>query len=397
MSEPVACPTCGSMLRLPENAATVRCPKCKTMLEVSDAPAPAAPPMPFAKPTMARPARHSKPPKRGPKVELVDEEAEAQGVLDAEQKALAEKKVSQKRELAEMDREKEREEDEFTEVEVLTEWGRRSMAAMKWGVIAYAVSFLVGYLGLIGLGMFGWVFGDFTLLNSLGGLVVGLALALAFGASIAFAAGFALAIPGPPEARHLGYLGLVVAVLHLAAHAVCIIPAFAVTMESPGKLTADPGYPGAGYIYKLLGAATNLHLVMDTPTRLCASYDNPYWNLPAGVFEFVRLVFLCLLVQRYAELGKTDRGAAESSKTVVRFFGIMLVFAAFRAGTTVGFDWFPEGTMWYIGQVIHVLLFWIPSLLFGLRLYAQYQIIDGVEECLIADRVASKFDNFDAV
>ncbi len=388
------------MLRLPENAATVRCPKCKTMLEVSDAPAPEAPPMPFAKPakpTAARPARHSKPAKRGPKVELVDEEAEAQEARDAEQRALDQKKQLQKRELAEMDREKEQEEDEFAEIEDLTEWGRRSLAAMKWGVVVYGVSFLVGYLGLIGLGMFGWVFGDFTLLNSLGGLVVGLSIALSFGASLTFTAGFALAIPGPREARHLGYLGLAVAIFHLATQALCIIPAFAVPMESPGKLSADPGYPGASYIYQLLGSATNLHLVMDTPTRLCARYENPYWNLPAGVFEFVRLVFLCLLVQRYAELGKTDRGAAESSKTVVRFFGIMLVFAAFRAACTVGFDWFAEGTMWYIGQVIHVLIFWIPSLLFGLRLYAQYQTIDGVEECLIADRVASKFDNFDAV
>ena len=53
MSMMVTCPTCQSMLRLPDGAEMVRCPKCKTVLSVENPNAPKPPakiPLPFGLP-----------------------------------------------------------------------------------------------------------------------------------------------------------------------------------------------------------------------------------------------------------------------------------------------------------------------------------------------------------
>jgi LSD1 subclass zinc finger protein len=44
--EPLPCPSCGAMLRLPPGATSVRCPGCQAVLDLDDGDAPPEPPPP---------------------------------------------------------------------------------------------------------------------------------------------------------------------------------------------------------------------------------------------------------------------------------------------------------------------------------------------------------------
>jgi LSD1 subclass zinc finger protein len=414
VSDLVACPTCQTTLRLPPTAATVRCPKCKTLLEVSGPEAsspPPAKPLPFApagpKPPVVK--GKAKPPAAAGgggrhRPELVDEELEAEQKKAEEAKAEAERKRQVKRELDEMDREKEDEEDRYEEIKERCRWGRNALQTHRWSLLAYIFSMVLGYMVLLGIVGLAWLFNDKDIFSALFPMLPVVSLLVAFGSLIGTGVGFALALRGPKEAMHIAIMGLVAVAAQLICLGGSIAGAFTDADEFRNTQFADPGpaYAQMKVAYSMLGTATNLQTATDSPVRVVfgaiyGQYDVPWLNVVCGLFEFTRLLLVCQLVQRYAELGKADRISGENSKTVNRIFFTLLVFALFRAATCIGFDWFTAEAGWYIGQLIHLVNFEVCFLIIAVRLLTQFRVIDDTCEMLIPDRVASKFDTFNEV
>ena len=417
MSDLVACPTCQSTLRLPATAATIRCPKCKTLMEVSGGPAdpapPAAPPKPLpfapspppppqvAKPK-ARPKARAKPFQRKFRPELVDEELEAEQQKAVEAKAEAERKRKLRRELDQMEEAEDEEEVGYEEIAERCEWGRRSLQTLRWSLLGYIFSLTLGYMVLLPLVGLAWIFNDRDIFGALGTMLPAFSLLVNFLSLLGTGVGFGLAIRGPREALHISIIGLVV----VFAQLVCLVGTVPKAVTAPARYAETPpglaGYPGMEIAYVMLGTATNLQTTTDSPTRLTfgliyGQYEVPWLNVVCGIFEFTRLLLLCQLAQRYAELGKADRVAGDSPKTVNRIFFTLVVFALFRGATCVGFDWFQDGAGWFIGQVIHLNIFEVCFLIIGVRLLTQFRVLDETADVLIADRVASKFDTFNEV
>jgi LSD1 subclass zinc finger protein len=416
VSDLVACPTCQTTLRLPPTAATVRCPKCKSLLEVSGpeaSPPPPAKPLPFApagpKPAAARArARPTAPTAEGGKPrhrpELVDEELEGEQKKAEEAKVEAERKRQVKRELDEMDRQKEDEEDRYEEVKERCRWGRNALQTHRWSLLAYIFSLVLGYMVLLGIVGLAWLFNDKDIFSALFPVLPGFALLVSFGSLIGTGVGFALALRGPKEATHIAIMGLVAVAAQLICLGGSIAGAFTEADEFRNTQFAEPGpaYAQMKVAYSMLGTATNLQTATDSPVRLVfgriyGQYDVPWLNVVCGLFEFTRLLLVCQLVQRYAELAKADSISGENAKTVTRIFFTLLVFALFRAATCIGFDWFTAEAGWYIGQLIHLVNFEVCFLIIAVRLLTQFRVIDDTSDMLIADRVASKFDTFNEV
>lgn len=413
MSDLVACPTCQSMLRLPPTAATVRCPKCKTLLEVgapepAPSPPPPAKPLPFAPKPVAKAKARAKPPAASAgasgarRPELVDEELEAEQQKAKEAKEEAERKRQVLKEIDAMDRAEEDELDRYEEVREQCRWGRQSLQTLRWSLLGYIFSLLIGYMILMPLVGIAWLFNEKDIFGALGTALPGFSLFVTFLSLIGTGVGFALAIRGPKEALHISIIGLVA----VAAQLICLGGTVVNAFTAPAKFVEErsilTGYPGMGIAYVMLGTATNLQTATDSPIRLTfgiiyGGYDMPWLNVVCGIFEFTRLLLVCQLTQRYAELGKAERVAAESPTTVTRIFFTLLVFALFRGATCVGFDWFQDGAGWYIGQLIHLANFWFCFLIIGVRLLTQFRVIDETSDALIPDRVASKFDTFNEV
>ena len=416
MSDLVACPTCQTTLRLPPTAATVRCPKCKSLLEVSGPetaapPPPPAKPLPFdprpakakakAKPATAKPAAGKSTAQGAHRPELVDEELEVEQQKAKEAKAEAERKREVRKELDRMDRAEDDDLDHYDEVKEKCRWGRQAMQMLRWSMLGYIVSLVVGYMILLPLVGLAWIFHEKDIFGAVGPAVTSFSLGINFLCLLGTGVGFGLAIKGPKEARHIAIMGLVA----VAAQLICLGGTVANAFTAPGQFataqTAQEGYPGMKIAYEMLGTATNLQVLTVAPTRfimgqIYSSYDVPWVNVAVGLFEFVRLLLVCQITQRYAELGKSDRVADESPKTVNRVFFALLVFALFRGATCVGFDWIQgqENAGWYIGQIIHLLNFEVCFLIIAVRLLTQFRAMDETSDVLIADRVASKYDTF---
>lgn len=413
MSDLVACPTCQSTLRLPPTAATVRCPKCKTLLEVgapepAPSPPPPAKPLPFApapKPVKAKAKAKPATAKAAPgthRPDLVDEELEAEQKKAEEAKAEAERKRQVRKEIDEMDRAEEDELDRYDEVKERCRWGRQSLQTLRWSLLGYIFSLVLGYLVLMPLVGLAWVFNEKDIFGAFGVVLPGFSLFVTFLSLIGTGVGFALAIRGPKEALHISIIGMVAVAAQLICLGGTIVNVFTAPTEFVNERSVLTGYPGMDIAYVMLGTATNLQTVTDSPVRLSfdliyGGYKVPWLNVVVGVFEFTRLLLVCQLTQRYAELGKADNIAAENSTTVNRIFFTLLVFAMFRGATCIGFDWFQDGAGWYIGQIIHLANFLFCFLIIGVRLLTQFRVIDDTSDVLIPDRVASKFDTFNEV
>ncbi len=415
MSDLVACPTCQTTLRLPPTAATVRCPKCKSLLEVSGPetvppPPAAAKPLPFAppakakakaKPMTAKPS--AQPAAKGThRPELVDEELEIEQAKAKEAKTEAERKREVRKELDRMDRDEDDEQDHYEEVKEKCRWGRQSLQSLRWSLLGYVFSLVIGYMVLMPLVGLAWVFQEKDIFGAVGPAMTAFSLGVNFLSLLGTGVGFGLAMKGPKEALHIAIMGLVA----VAAQLICLGGTVANAFTAPGVYAATPsaneGYPGMKIAYEMLGTATNLQVLTDSPIRLVmgtiyGSYEVPWVNAVVGLFEFTRLLLVCQLVQRYAELGKADRVADESPKTVNRIFFALIVFALFRGATCVGFDWFQADAGWFIGQIVHLLNFEVCFLIIAVRLLTQFRAMDETADVLIADRVASKYDTFNEV
>jgi len=376
----ITCAKCDVMLRVPPGAEAVRCPQCKTILRAE----PPAAPKPVAKP-VAKPAPVVAKPNK-PKIEVVDEVAEAEREAG---RAKLEKKKQLREAMDQLEEEKEDERQERIEFKEYSRLGRKSLSSLYWGVRLYALMFLLSVV----------ITGVMVMAPYLSIYIGSLAFAGSVAMLCCIGAGFGFAIVGPPAARHYGWIGLGVTVLHaLAVFGQFLTTALntmlALMRAGPEAIGVtgfvDPGIIGA---YGVLGLSTNFYSLTDTPALLAGGAGAPWIGFIAGVLEFTRMVVLGLLVQHYAELGKAPETGFKAFKVVSVYFWIMLLTMLFRVALILFLKGAQPQKDDFIWWVIFVCYFAINAIVFLtviLQLVKLSDIIEATRETMVADRLLAK-------
>jgi LSD1 subclass zinc finger protein len=352
VSEPVPCPTCQSLLRLPPGATAVRCPNCKTVLavELADAPqpAPAAPPLPFGRPRPAIPLPPAPPPipTAPPKrARLAPEEprprAEPNGESAEPDEEARRRQI--RRELEELEAKELREQEWMEELAGHCKHGRTAMHFLTWGVRTYTLAIL---LQLVAVAAVGFSMIDYA------ALVIPLCLAFAGFTTLLLGIGFGFAIAGPEQGRHIGVMGLIICVIHAIGGILqpgnLVIMVHVQGLETAGRAAWDL-IP----VQDILGLATNLPLLADHPARFVQTYNWSLLGLVVAALEFTRLVLLAMLVQNYAVAGKDPEAGHRAFQTVNRIFWVVLLACSFRLAAAAVFDGVQEDVWSTIGATVH--------------------------------------------
>lgn len=348
-----ACPTCNATLRVPAGATAIRCPQCKTVLEV-DAPAPAAPPLPFGAPKPPRPPasppKQSKAPPRPAapppppgkpgrvRAALVDEEAE-----EAETRAreAAEKKALARDALREQEAEEEEKEERYRELVGHCKKGRNALELLRAAMFCSSAALFLASAAAACLVV--------PFLRAIAQTAIPLGAAISQVGVVLMAIGFILAILGPPRGRHLPAIGLIAIALHLVGITV-VLSRFARFLFG-----MDENVEGVGMAaYSLFGLISFLPLVADFPTRLVQGYEVSSIAVLLGAAEFVRLVVVCQLVELYATDGKHADYGFRAQGCGSRVLAMVILGGLFRLALSLFFDAFPPGeVMFYIGMCLH--------------------------------------------
>lgn len=378
-----ACPECNATLRVPAGAAAVRCPQCKTVLDI-DAPAPAAPPLPFGggkpNPPPPAPSNPTKAPPPTPsgklRASLVDEEAE-----EAEERArvAAEKRAAARKALREQEAEEAEKEERYQELVVVCGRGRSALLVLRAGCLAYALGVFFGAVAMLSLFL--------PLLGATAGVIFPLGMAVAQVGTLLLGVGFGMALFGPAQGRFLVSLGLGVVVAQLVAMAVVVPMVFGLL----GRL-AD-GVPDGATVagYHLVGFITYFPLVADFPTRLVQGYPPVFLAVLIGALEYVRLVVLTQLLDVYATHGKEVEIGFRAQQCASKVLSMIVLGGMFRLALSLLFDAAPPGEFLHVlgiilhiavlGSLMGVAVFWLASLA---------QIITDTGEVMTADRYLSK-------
>jgi LSD1 subclass zinc finger protein len=396
VSDLMNCPSCSATLRLPEHAKVIRCPKCKLLLEVADETAeqePLPPPPPVATSTkaiakpipkpIAQPAK-----KRVMRAAVVDEEAEAKAEVEAKAVEEAERKEQIRQELDEMDREKDKEDDRYEEIKDECHWGRNVLFLMMLGTYFYAGGMVFVLMGLLPLLM------DVAIQAPIVLGYVGAGMG-----TLAYLAAFGIAFRGPKQGWFTAGLGIVASVLMMIFLGASLgETAEAIAKLGTGAFNFNDGYTNFKFLGSVQAPGTAFVPVADTPSRLLTQVMPAWFALLAGIFEFCRLIFVTQLTQRYAELAKAERTAAEPAKVISSLFWVVLLIAMFRVAAAFGFDRQPpKETAWWIGQIMHILLMILCFGMIALQLLKLAQTIRDTGDFFYAERVASKADRLDVV
>jgi LSD1 subclass zinc finger protein len=407
VAEPLPCPKCGSLLRLPAGATAARCPKCQNVITITAPPSPEAPatpaaaPLPFGRakavqpqaapvvrPVQAAPAkpvetRPSKPEKKG--VSPYDEKREeTDPVEDAE-----EKRRQMKKELKKLEQEKQEEAEWLEELIVLCKRGRISMHLITWGIRAYLLAVLLQMAAMVGgatgvffvatTGVFGSAF--FAIITS-----------------ILFMVGFGFSIAGPYEVRHLGIMGLVVTIFHLI-----------LGLIQPGNLAIVIGLQGFQessrsmwhellIIQDILGVATDFPLLADHPARFMNRYNFSIPGLIVAAAEFTRLVVFSMLALSYARGGKHPEHGHTCMNAINRIFWIVLLNASFRLAIAAAFDGLNKDDMLFkIGVGVHWSLTMGVYIALMVMLLIQSQHVNDTIEIIDHRYWADKRERLDSV
>lgn len=408
MSEPIPCPNCGSLLRLPPGTPMIRCPGCKTVLAVESADAPPAPPPP---PVPAKPAsvplpfgRKPKPmppvavprpaaPISGPTVRarVVKDDPPAR-VPDADRAPDEEERRRQmRRELAELEEQEQRAHEQYDQLVVDCRLGRVALYLLAVGALSTCVS-----------SMFYLLFGVTTLtsfptVELLG--ISGLALMVHWLATIA---GFGYACVGPPKVRGLAIAGVMMTVLQAAFSVVSSLTLLA--MITRDNISFAGSSPRDYVVDNLLlsNVISNLSVLSDMPVHLLSgSLERPQILIVpilGGAIEFAKLSLIGLLANRYATDGKDPDLAHLGMRFVYRIFGVVLVGAILKAaiwalvkltgGEPLLLAWFAIPVM----MVTNAYYMW-----WAFSWYAQYLVLKDTAEVVTADRFSDKRERLDVV
>ena len=396
MDEPVPCPNCQALLRLPAGATTVRCPSCKAVLELDtgDEPAPvparraAAVPLPFGRPTTpeAPPTRRDAAPPRGKaiKARVVPEDpySATPAALEVDED---ERERDIRRQLRELDAEARKKDARY---KLLSEECAQARTGLT--LIAVGALFSVGSALLSLVFLFGGIVGGGDSVVIFAGL--GGALLLVHWLLTITGLGFCVA--GPREVRGTAGLGIAFTVAHLFFNAVA---AFACVAPSVGldMLRENDRGDTTTFANLMIGnCVNNLTVVSDLPyyvlypshVRVIAVI----MLLIAAGFEFAKLSAIALMANQYATLAKDPDLAHSGMRFVYRIFGVVLLGPIVK---------------WVCALTLSAGVVWIPLILasVGYCLWwsfawaAQYRVLLDIREILTALRLMDRRQRYDVV
>ena len=411
VSEPIPCPSCGSLLRIPTGTAMIRCPSCKTVLavEAADAPpappppapvakaAPAAPPLPFGRrPKPAAPAKPATPmarPASGPTVRarVVRDDPPAR-VPDAEQDpGEEERRRRMRRELAELEEEERRERKRYDQLIVDCRFGRFALYLLAAGAVSTCVA-SVCYL----------LFAVTTLTSYPAFELLGAAGLFVVLHWLTTTAGFGYACVGPPQVRGLAVAGVMVTALQAAF---AVVSSFTLLALITREAVSYSGGSTREFVVESLllsNVFSNLSALTDIAVHLLAgSLDRPQIlvvPMIGGAIEFAKLSLIGLLANRYATEGKDPDLAHLGMRFVYRIFGVVLVGAILKVcvwglvkltgGEPLLLAWFAIPLM----MVTNGYYMW-----WAFSWYAQYQVLKDTVDVVSAERFADRRERLDVV
>ena len=399
MADPIPCPTCQALLRIPAGAAAVRCPNCKTVLPNPTASAaPAPPPLPFGRPPAAPnpspslsgklpsakpaplPVAKAAPPPRAKAAPAPVPVVEA---VEADET----KKEKIRKELRKLEREEERAEEEYEELTDQCRNGKVAATILSWAMRGYALGVLLVVVG-VGAAAFGP--------SGTGALYCFVALLAGGVTMLTMLVGFAFALGGPPAGRHLAIIGLVVVVMHAGCVGVQFVKGFAdIAKERPDG--DKYSWVETGRFLDLFGPVTNFTLLSEQPARVLKQYPLSVFGLLGAALEFTRLVILCLLAQNYAAAGREREVGHASMETVSRVFWAVLLAAMFRGSCALLFDHAAPEDLWAkVGLGAQGALTLFTLLAIGLFLFKQSQILEDTAEACDPRRYSLEGERYEA-
>ena len=395
--EPMPCPKCGSLLRIPDNVPMIRCPNCQTILalesddeEVPLEPAPSQPaPLPFgqgAKRAQAKPVPASVP-RSIVRAKLADDRPTPTGrnpyekgeELDPVERERRHRE-QMRQELAELDEAERKAERRYERIRNETRHARTALNFFSGAAIAAAASGLFYFLYTF-LALF-----DIPIVELL--WLSGVGLIFHF---LLTTTGFGFGCAGPKQARVMAIFGLIIVIAQEIIFGLASLTLL--SMIDPDAIGFNSG-TNRGFITNslLLGnLCCNLSTVIDLPVYLLTGMlDRPWlllFPIIGGCLEFAKLSLLGLIVNRYAILGKAMELSHNAMRFVYRIFGLVLV------GTVVKIVIYA-GTRLLGALPMQSEIFAIPIVLCTNGFYlwwcfswfAQFQVIRDIVEVVTADR-----------
>jgi hypothetical protein len=352
----------------------------------------AAPPLPFGRPAPApaTPVAQAAPPRAtpAPRAKLAPEDPYSPPAhADDTQPDEETRRRQMRRELEKLEDEKEREEERLDELAVRCRNGRTALELLLWGVRLYALAIL---FQLVSLAAAGFDLRAYSALTGLGCLVwAGLTTVL-------FAGGMGFAIAGPVEGRHIGVMGLVIALLHALGG--LLQPGNLAIMARMQDVNIDDRalWSNLLFVQDFLGLGTDLPLLADHPARFLRGYN---WSLPGlivAALEFTQLVLICLLTQTYAAGGKDPETGHRSFQTVSRIFWVVLLTASFRMAASSALDGLnPDDVMFKIGVGVQSAITAGCYLGLILALFLQSQVMSDTVDLVDYRRFADKAERLE--
>ena len=398
--EPMPCPKCGALLRIPADAPMIRCPSCQAVLalesddeEVPLTPAPIRPaPLPFGK--NARQAQEQDvplvPAPRGiVRAKLADSPPLSSGrnpyEKDPKYDAIAHERKRRediKRQLEELDAADRKTERRYKRYLTESQHGRTALKFFAGAALASGAS--------------GGMYFFFSLSLFLAEPIVpflwlcGLALSLHFMCSLG---GFGMACFGPKPVRTMAVFGLLTTLAQIALS--CVTAIILLALISANRLGYQASSNSELIEQSLLlgNVFSNTSTLVDMPVYLLSGIlDRPVillWPILGGMLEFAKLSMLGIIANRYAAMGKALELSHQAMRFVYRIFGLVLIGVTFKM------------CLWFVFKFIGdqpLLMAWfaIPLMLSSNAYYmwwifcwlAQYQTLKDIIDVVTADRFA---------
>ena len=398
--EPMPCPKCGTLLRIPADAPMIRCPNCQTVLalesdddEVPLSPAPSKPaPLPFgqkARQTQPQEVRLTRAPRVIVRAKLAGDSPAKPGLnpyqKEAKFDAVAHERNRREeinRQLQELDEEDRKTERRYQRYLLESQHGRTALMFFAGAAVASAIS--GGSYFFFSLTMFlSTPLAPFLWICT---LALGTHLLCSLG-------GFGMACVGPKPVRPTAVFGLLCTIAQIIIG--CVSAMMLLALISPDEL----GYQASSnreFITQslLLGNVfSNTSTLVDLPIYLLSGIlDRPIillWPILGGILEFAKLSLLGLIANRYATMGKALELSHQAMRFVYRIFGLVLIGVIFKVCL-----WF--GSTLVGDQPLLMAWFSIP-LSFSSNAYymwwifcwvAQYQVLKDIIEVVTAERFA---------
>jgi LSD1 subclass zinc finger protein len=396
VTEPVPCPNCQALLRLPVGATTVRCPGCKAVLEIDPgdvpaepAPAPAKPvPLPFgrrAKATPIPPPVAPPKPARGKVVKarvIADDPysgaPETAQVLDDEAR---EREI--RRQLDELEAVESVTREKFEELDQQCGNAQFGVKLLSFACFAGMISTLAPVLFIVG------ALASVLLVPILG--LVLLALVVHWGMILV---GFGYCLAGPKDMRGTAGVGLFFSLGHIFFNALSVVAFVApmIAMDSLGERERTDVFLFSNLI--LTNSMCNMTVIADLPYYILYAGQMQWiatiMLMIAAGFEFAKISCLGLLTNQYSSACKDSDIAHQGMRFVYRVFAIVVLAPVAKA---------------LVALFVVSNIAWIPLLLISVGFYLwiafawymQYVTFTDLIEILTAGRMNDRRRRIDYI